>query len=104
MNSRDAAYDDAIALSILEAGGAARRDKLEGRERSDSDSDEEGEEGEEDEEEKSEEEKEEKGRNAKGTAKWKGGGTTAKAGAKKTANTGGKGYVALVYSTLVIHE
>ncbi|GAA5948686.1 hypothetical protein JCM3765_004974 [Sporobolomyces pararoseus] len=37
MNSRDAAYDDAIALSILEAGGAARRDKLEGRDRSESD-------------------------------------------------------------------
>ncbi|GAA5929152.1 uncharacterized protein JCM15063_004067 [Sporobolomyces koalae] len=41
MNSRDAAYDDAIALSILEAGGAARRDKLEGRDR-DSESDSEG--------------------------------------------------------------
>lgn len=29
MNSRDAAYDDAIALSILEAGTAAMRAKLE---------------------------------------------------------------------------
>lgn len=40
MNSRDAAYDDAIALSILEHGSAAMRDKLEGRDRSDSDDDE----------------------------------------------------------------
>lgn len=29
MNSRDAAYDDAIALSILEAGSAAMRARLE---------------------------------------------------------------------------
>ncbi|GAA5823550.1 hypothetical protein JCM5353_006302 [Sporobolomyces roseus] len=94
MNSRDAAYDDAIALSILEAGGAARRDKLEGRERSDSDSDEDGEERSEGEE-KSDEEKEEeslprdKGRKAIGAAKGKA--TASKAGAKRTATTGGKG-------------
>ncbi|GAA6006521.1 uncharacterized protein JCM10292_003801 [Rhodotorula paludigena] len=37
MNSRDAAYDDAIALSILEAGTAAMRARLEGRASGDED-------------------------------------------------------------------